>query len=147
MSTAFAAIVSAIVANLNAATPVCAHVYRNLQRPLPDSVTTAVVVRQGVPTTENNQMSGYPIEWVTPIVVECYARTSSTTPDLAVDDLLQATYTRLLADQTLGGVLSDQLMGINITGLHFGFDADTEKFACATLTLEVRHRTNGTTLT
>jgi hypothetical protein len=141
--TAFAAIVTALVANLSASVAVSANIYRALLRPLPDTENTAVVVRLQNAVPDRDQLNGNPVDMTTQIAVECYARSSATTADLAVDALLESVYTRLMSDQTLGGTVMD----INCTALQFGFDAEAQQFAVATLTLDVRHRTSGLTLT
>jgi hypothetical protein len=141
--TAFSAIVTALVANLSAPIAVSANIYRTLLRPLPDTATTAVVVRLQNAAPDRDQLNGNPVDMTTQIAVECYARSSTTTADLAVDALLESVYTRLMSDQTLGGTVMD----INCTALQFGFDAEAQQFAVATLTLDVRHRTSGLTLT
>lgn len=140
--TALAAIVTALVANLSAATAVSPNIYRALLRPLPDAATTAVVVRLQNATLDRDQLNGNPVDMTTRIAVECYAKSTTTTADLAVDDLLQSVYTRLMADQTLGGTVMD----INCTDINFGFDAEAQQFAVATLTLDVRHRTSSLNL-
>ena len=140
---AFATIVGALLANLLAAPAVSPNLYRARLRPLPDTASDAVVVRLIDAAPERNTLAGQPIDMTTQVAIECYAKSSTWSADLAVDTLMQSVYTRLMADPTLGGTVMD----INLTGLQFGFDAEAEAFACATLTLDVRHRTSGLTLT
>lgn len=142
MSTAFAAIVGALVASLQAAPAVSANVYRARLRAVPELVRSALVVRLQSSEADSNTLAGSPIDFTTRVAVECYAKSSTLSADLAVDDLLQAAYTRLMTDPSLGGTVMD----INLTGVQFDFDADAEQLACATLTLEVLHRTSGITL-
>lgn len=143
MSTAFAGIVGALLTRLAQAPAVSANLYRCRLRALPESVTGAVVVRLQQADADNNVLSGNPIDFTTRVEVECYARSHTTTADLAVDDLLQAVYTRIMADPTLGG----SVMYLDLSALRFDFDAEAEQFAVATLSLDVRHRTSGLTLT
>jgi hypothetical protein len=88
--------------------------------------------------------SSMPLSWTTSIAVECYARsTGSTAPDQSVDALLESVYARLMTDPTLGGVV----IGLQPQALHYDFDADAEKTACATLVFNARHRASAGTLT
>ncbi|MDO8778101.1 MAG: hypothetical protein Q7K57_57165 [Burkholderiaceae bacterium] len=140
--TVFAAIVTAIVASLSAGPAVSANVYRARLRPLAASVSTAVVVRLASANPERFDIGGAPVDFTTQIAVECYARSITTTADLAADALLESVYARLMADPSLGGTVMD----INLAGVNFDFDADAEQFAAITLTLDVRHRASSTTL-
>jgi hypothetical protein len=140
--TAFANIVTALLANLSASVAVSPNIHRAVLRPLPDTENTAVVVRWLGALPERFELAGYPIDMTTQIAIECYARSTTTPADLAIDALLEAVYTRLMSDQTLGGTVGD----INFTELHCDFSAEAQQFSHVTLTLEVRHRTNGANL-
>lgn len=141
--TAIASIVGAIVAALSAGTPVSAHIFRARVRPVPDEATNAVAVRPVSALPDRSDIGGAPVDFTTNIAVECYARSATTSPDLAVDALLESVYARLMADASLGGLVMD----LNLTGIDFNFDADALQSGSATLTFAVRHRTSSTTLT
>lgn len=137
MSTAFAGIVAAMVDALSSAPAVSAQVYRARMRPMAQQHTTAVVVRIQDAQADRAAMQGAPVDFVTTIAVECYARSATQTPDLAVDDLLAAVYAKLAADSTLGGLVGD----LYPSTLQYDFDTDAEQTACVTLTYQVVHRT------
>lgn len=141
--TAFNTIVGAIVAALQAATPVSNQVYRARMRPVAAQFTDAVVVRIANAQAQRFDIGGAPVDFTTNIAIECYARSATLAPDVAVDALLAAAYARLMADTSLGGLVMD----LNLTEINYDFDAEAEQLACATLTLEVRHRVSSTTLT
>ena len=138
MSTAFASIVGAMVAKLGAAPAVSSQVYRARLRPLAQQHSDAVVVRLLSATPSMGAIAGGPVDWVTSVAVECYARTTSTTPDVAVDSLLGAVYAKLMSDTTLGGLCADLFPADAMAD----FDADGEQTACITLQFEVHHRTS-----
>lgn len=141
--TVFANIVTAVVAVLSAGTPVSPNIFRARMRPIAAQHDTAVVVRLGPALPERGDIGGAPVDFTTALAVECYARSATTTPDLAADALLEAVYARLMADPSLGGTVMD----INLTGIDPDFDEAIEKTACITLQLSVRHRASSTTLT
>lgn len=136
--------VAAIVAALNAGTPVAPQVARVRLRPLAATATTAVVVRPlNSEVSEMALIPGYPVSWTSAIAVECYARSSvAQAPDVAVDSLLEAAYARLMADTTLGGVV----VALQPQSIAWDFDADGEQTTCATLVFNARHRSPGATL-
>ncbi len=137
MSTAFAAIVGAMTSALQQAPAVSPQVHRARIRPLPAEWSTAVVVRIQEAELDRLAIRGAPINVDTTVVVECYARNATLSPDLVADSLLQAVYARLAADPTLGGLVAD----CQLTGLAYDFDADADRTACVTLNYLVRHRT------
>ena len=135
--------VTAIVASLSSGTPVASQINRVRLRALAANVTQAVVVRPlQTEVTEWAISPGYPVSWATSIAVECYARASAgTTPDVAVDSLVEAVYARLMADPTLGGAV----ITLQPQGLQYDFDADADQTACATFQFQARQR-GGTAL-
>jgi hypothetical protein len=143
MTTAFAGIVGAIVTSLTATTPVSDNIFRARMRPIAAQHSTAVVVRLIQATPSRGPINGAPVDWLVSVAVECYARSATTTPDLAVDALVQAVYARLMADITLAGASSD-LVCIQAG---YDFDADVDQTACATLTFQARCRTAELALT
>lgn len=145
MTSMVAAAVTAIVSALTAGTPVASQVSRVRLRPIAADQAQAVVVRPlRAEVAEAGLSPAMPISWASEIAVECYARAgASTTPDVAVDALVEAVYGRLLADPTLGGVV----LLLRPQGIVWDFDTDAEQTACATLLFTARHRTQGATLT
>lgn len=138
MTTAFASIVGAVVASLQAAPPVTDHVYRVRLRPLSASVSAACVVRPGPARRDGPVGQGTASIWASQFTVECYARAAAgQEPDLAVDSLLEAVHDRLMADPSLGGLVG----GIDLAGLDYDFDAEAEQAACVVLTFTVQHAT------
>lgn len=143
MATVFASVVGAVVAALQAATPVSDQVHRSRIKPGAQEWTTMVVVRLLDAALEPFAILGAPFNVDTVMQVECYARGSAgQAPDLAVDALLAAVYARLAQDPSLGGLVEDVVP----TGIGFDFDVDGESTACATLNYTVRHRADNLTL-
>lgn len=144
MTSMVTAAVTAIVAALSSGTPVASQIARVRLRPLAATAAQAVVVRPlQTEVTETTLIPGSPVSWTTAISVECYARTSAaTTPDVAVDSLVEAVYARLMADPTLGGVV----LSLQPQNVAWDFDADGEQTTCATLVFNARHRSSGATL-
>lgn len=145
MTTLVSNAVAAIVAALNAGTPVAPQVARVRLRPLAATQALAVVVRPLQSDAAVNSTSpDLPVGWTSAISVECYARTSAaTTPDVAVDSLLEAVYGRLMADTTLGGVV----LSLAPQSISWDFDADGEQTACATLVFQTLQCTQGPAFT
>ena len=141
--TAFSTIVGAIVTALQGAPAVSPQVYRARMRPIAEQHTTAVVVRLQDAQAERFAINGAPVNQSTTIAVECYARSSTLDPDVAVDTLLADVYAKLAADTTLGGLVSD----LFVTGIAWDFDMDAQHTACATLTCLVQHRTANLNIT
>jgi len=138
MTTLIASLTAALVGTLQATPAVCAQVWRVRLRPLTAAAAQAVVVRpQGAEPSDAAVGSQMPILWTSQVALECYARANaSTTPDAAVDALLEAVYARLMQDVTLGGVV----LGLQVAAVHYDFDFDADQTACVTLTLRARHR-------
>lgn len=136
--------VAAIITALTTPTPVAPQVARVRLRPIDASTATAVVVRPlGSEVLEALLSPGYPVSWATAIAIECYARSSvNTSPDVAVDPLLETVYARLMADPTLGGVVSS----LKPKDIAWDFDADGEQTTCTTLVFSAYHRANAATL-
>lgn len=138
MTTAFARVVGATVAALEVAPAVAPQVDRTRLRPIPKGVATACVVRILGAQVDQAMGAPAPSVWATQIAVECYARvTSGQTADEAVDALLEAAVARLLADQSLGGVVGS----LGLQAITYDFDADGEQTACAVITFLVQHAT------
>jgi hypothetical protein len=136
MTTVVAQTVAAIVASLETTPAVSTNVDRVRLRPWGSSVSTAVAVRPLDADREGPALAfGGPDVWTVRVAVECYARAAAgTAPDAALDPLLQAVYTRLMADPTLGGALH----GLEPERVQFDFDADAEASACGVITFVAR---------
>ena len=136
--------VGAIVAALSSGTPVASQIARVRLRPMAAAQAQAVVVRAlQTDVAELALCPGYPVSWATAVVVECYTRSgAATTPDVAVDPLVEAVYARLMADTTLGGAV----LALQPQSIAWDFDADGDNTTCATLVFSARHRSPGATL-
>ena len=137
-------LVTAVVDALKAAPAVSPRVERVRLRALPASAGTAVVVRPIASDVLDTELpTGHPYAWTTQLAVECFARApQGTAPDAAVDALLESVYARLMAGATLGGaatVLQPQ-------GISYDFDVDGENVVCATLQINARQMTVGSSL-
>jgi hypothetical protein len=140
MTTIANAAVTAMVDALKRAPAVATHVDRVRLRPVAQNVSQAIAVRavESEPT-EDVALPGYPVAWLTTITVECYAKNSAnTTPDLAVDSLVQAAYARLMEDTTLGGAV----IALYPKGASFDFDADGEQTVCVSLVFRSLQRSS-----
>lgn len=140
MTTIVNAAVSAIVAALKRAPAVCAQVDRVRLRPVALGVAQAIAVRAvEAEPTEDVALPGYPVAWQTTITVECYAKNSAnTTPDVAVDALVEGAYARLMEDTTLGGAV----VALYPRGASFDFDADGEQAVCVSLVFKTLQRSS-----
>lgn len=136
-TTAFARAVKAAQTQLELAA-VSANIFRNRARVVPADMATAVVVRPGNAEAVSSVGMGADWQWQTLLVLECYARkTAQSDVDEAVDVLLLAATNAIVADRTLGGVVAD----LAPAGVHWDFDVDGEKTACATVTFIVQQFT------
>lgn len=136
MSTPVAAVVTAMMSALQAPPAIAEQIARVRLRPFSSATTTAVAVRPIDAERDESSLSFSGLSvWAVRVGVECYARSTSTTPDLAVDDLLADVHERLMTDPTLSGVVPG---GLEPRGISFDFDADGDQFACGTLVLTAR---------
>lgn len=142
MTTAFSQIAGAFVTALQAEPPVCPTVYRARPNVVPEQVDRAVNVQweSGLPSL--GAIRGAPIDWMTKVTVELYARSVQDSGDIAVDPLLQAVYERLGQDTTLGGLIDD----LNIAGIEAENTAEGKKTGWVRLTYIAQHRTENGTL-
>lgn len=136
-STAFARAVKAAQQQLEAA-GVSPHIFRNRARVVPKDMGTAVVVRARQAEGETPAGMGSSSQWQLVLALECYAR-ARVGIDLedALDELLLAASSAIAEDRTLGQVVAD----IAPVGVHWEFDVDGEKTACATVTFVVQQFT------
>jgi hypothetical protein len=137
--TALHATCGAIVAALRTAPAIAPQVDRVRLKPWPTSVSNSVVVRPAEATRTPVPFS--PADhsvWQLRISVDCYGRANrgaNTTAEDAADAQLQAAYSRLMADPSLGGAL----LGLEPVGVSYDFDeAGDPPTACASLVLIAR---------
>jgi hypothetical protein len=140
--TAFSKIVGAVIDALEAAPPVCGTIWRARPNIMPDQVDSAVNVQWEGGLPNMGGISGAPIDWMTKVTVECYARSVKDSGDVAVDPLLVAVYERLGQDTTLGGLIAD----LNIAGIEAENTAEGKKTGWVRLTYIAQHRTENGTL-
>lgn len=142
MSTSFSKVVSAVMAVLSASPPVCKSIYRARAMAIPDQDDEAISVQwdQGLPRA--GTIAGAPIDWQTRISVDCYARSTRESGDVAVDPLLEKVYERLAADPTLGGMVDDLV----IAGIEAENTAEGKKTGWVRLTYLAEHRTENSLL-
>ena len=144
MSSMIAQAVAAITAALQSAPAVAANVGRTTLRPIAQAAATAVIVRpMGAEAGYSGELATGPTTWTATIAIDCYARShGATAPDESVDALLEATYARIMTDQTLGGAV----LAAYPQQISYDFDADGEKTACVTLVLTTLHAASNGTL-
>lgn len=142
MSTAFNGIVAAFVAALQAAPAVSDDIEHARTRTVPEDSDTAVNVFFDGAAPSPGAIRQAPVDWTTRIVVELYARSSSVPGDLAIDELIGATYARLAADSTLGGLVSDT----GVPTIDAVYDSHGQKTGVYQLAYSVLHRTDNLTI-
>src|SRR5690606_15044844 len=105
---------------------------------MPDQASEAISVQweQGLPRPA--AIAGAPVDWETRLTVECFARSTSETGDVAVDPLLQRVYERLAADPSLGGMVDDLV----IAGIEAENTTEGKKTGWVRLTYIAQHRTD-----
>jgi len=138
MRTAFANIVSAVIAALQANPPVCDLIDRARATVVPDQALRAVSVQWDGAQPQGGAIAGAPVDWETRISIECLARSVKDSGDLAVDDLLEAVAARLGQDTTLGGLVAD----LRIIGLEAENTVENKKTGWVRMTYVAEHRTN-----
>lgn len=145
MTTLVSTAVAAVIAALNAGTPVATQIARVRLRPMAQAQAQAVVVRPlQSEVAETSLYPNLPVSWTSAISVECYARSGvATAPDVALDSLVEAVYARLMADPTLGGAV----LSLQPQSLTWDFDADGEQTACAAFVFTARQRAVAATFT
>lgn len=142
MTTAFLDITTAFIARLETVPAVCDTILRANDRRVPENKAKALNVYHAGSRPNEGAIAGAPIDWISGIVVECYAKSSTETPDAAVDQLIQDVYARLAADITLGGLVDD----IGVPTIQIDYDAQGQKTGWAVLKYPVEHRTDNNTL-
>jgi hypothetical protein len=142
VKTAFAQIVSAVIAALQAEPAICDRIDRARSTLVPEQAEQAVSVQWDGAMPEKATLAGAPIDWETRITVECLARSVRDSGDVAVDDLLAAVFERLAQDPTLGGLIGD----LRIAGIEAENTVEGKKTGWVRLTYIADHRTENGTL-
>lgn len=142
-ATAFARAVKAVQQQLQAA-DVSPNVFRNRSRVVPKDMATAVVVRASQAEGQTPAGMGASSQWQLVLALECYARARvGADVEDTLDVLLLTATDAITADRTLGGLVAD----IAPVGVHWEFDVDGDKTACATVTFIVQQFTAAASLT
>lgn len=142
-ATAFARAVKAAQQQLAAAV-VSPHIFRNRARVVPKDMATAVVLRSSQAEGQTPAGMGSSSQWQLVLAMECYARARvDVDVEDALDVLLLTATDAITADRTLGGLVAD----IAPVGVHWEFDVDGDKTACATVTFIVQQFTAAASLT
>lgn len=142
MTTAFANITAAIVSLLKTEPAVSANIFRARDRQMAEEYANAINVQFEGTDPNPGAINGAPVDWNSKFSVECYARTSTTSPDLAVDPLIAAVYERIAADTTLGGLVTD----IGSPIIDAEYSAEGQKTGWVRMTYPILHRTSNLTL-
>jgi hypothetical protein len=142
--TAFVTITGALVALMRADPPVSANITRARDRdnPLAEQFDDAVNVQFDGSLPFSGAIMGAPVDWDSRFTIEMFARTTTTTADLAVDPLMDEIYRRLLADTTLGGLVDE----IGVPTIEAEYTAEQKKTGWVRMTFPVKHRTTNLTL-
>lgn len=142
--TQFDAIITAFANKLSAATAVSAHVETDGDaEPLPVGRTDSILITLADATPQPlGQLQGNPVDWVTTVMVHCFASVQGASARAAANTLAGAAYARLATDPSLGvaGVF------IGEPTIRFETDQTATRTARATLTYSVQHRTSSLTL-
>ena len=141
--TAFASLVDAVVAALQAAPAVAAgKVFAHRLRPIAASDAAAVVVR--LEQTSATAPIIHANDWQTVLAVECYGKTVGVTQaDAAVDALLPAVWPRLQGLSASALAVAQVAVDPQIEWLR---DLDATAEVCALVRLTIWHRTPSNSL-
>jgi hypothetical protein len=141
MKTGFLSITEAVVALLTAELGNGVRITQADDRPVPERDVAAVNVQfnSGVPEAS---LFGAPVDWNSRFIVDVYARTSTETPDAAVDQLLYRVHSALAADPTLDGAATDTGQPV----IEAEFSSEAKKTGWIRMTYPVQHRTASFTL-
>lgn len=138
----FTDITAAFVAALSAAPAVSDNIFRARDRAIAEDQPTAINVQFDAADPRPVAMFGAPVDWLSRFTVECYARSSTASGDLAVDPLLLNVFARMAANSTLGGLVAD----IGVPTIEAEYDSAGQKTGWVRMTYSVSHRTRNLTL-
>lgn len=142
MPTAFSSITEHLVELFKAAPAISPHIFRARDRAMSKSALTAISVQWDGALPTPGEIKGAPVRWASRFTVECYARTTTEFPDVAVDPLLLQVYDRIAADTTLGGLVA--YVGEPV--LESEFSAEGDRTGWVRMTYAVDHETENSTL-
>lgn len=142
MPTAFSDITARLVELFAAAPAISPNIYRARDRAISKAAVTAISVQWDGAVPTPGEIKGAPIGWESRVTVECYARTTTESPDVAVDPLLFQVYGRIAADTTLGGLVD--YVGEPL--LEAEFSAEGERTGWVRMTYLIQHETENSTL-
>lgn len=138
MTTAFLSTVRAIIDRLEAGPAVCDTVLEANDRRVPEGKSRAINVYHAGSKPQPVTIRGATIDWITGIVVECYAKTSNgDAPAVPLDDLIAGVYERLAPDFTLGGLVDD----IGEPMIQIDYDSAGQRTGWAVMRYAVEHST------
>lgn len=142
MPTSFAEITTALVELFSAAPAISPNIYRARDRAISKGALTALNIQWDGAMPTPGVIKGAPVDWDSRFTIECYARTTTETPDIAVDPLLLEVYSRVAADTTLGG----RVDYVGEPLLEAEFSAEGERTGWVRMTYLIKHQTENSTL-
>lgn len=142
MASSFSDITAALVDLFQAEPPIAPFVYRARDRAVSKSTVTAISVQWDGAVPEPGTIKGAPVYWKSRYSVECYARTTAETPDVAVDPLLVAVYARVAADTTLGGLVA--YVGEPL--IEAEYSAEGDRTGWVRMSYDIEHQTENSTV-
>lgn len=142
MASSFSDITAALVDLFQAEPPIAPFVYRARDRAVSKATVTAISVQWDGAVPEPGAIKGAPVYWKSRYCVECYARTTTETPDVAVDPLLVAVYARVAADTTLGGLVA--YVGEPL--IEAEYSAEGDRTGWVRMSYDIEHQTENSTV-
>jgi hypothetical protein len=139
---AYMDIVDRLIEILSAEPLITTNVFRARDSELAEQYETAVAIEFKGSTPFPGAIQGAPVDRGSRFFVECWARTTTTTSDLAVDPLIVAVHARIMADTTLGGLVSD----VAELDSEAANTAQQKKTGWVLLPFLITHRTSNLTL-
>jgi hypothetical protein len=118
-------------------------VFTQRTRAINEESPNAVVVRLATSQCQLSSVQGGPTDWATLVLIESYGRMIGGEPDEASDQIVEAVFSALDFDPTLGGQVEE------IAPLDVSWDEDQldTSLACITAKFVITHRTEGRKLT
>lgn len=147
--TAFDTLLNAFVTVVSAGPALSANIYADRDvsdDALPEGQATALVLNLSDADPQPvGGIAGNPVDWTTTVVITCLARVHGSSARGAVNTLASAVYARIAANPALGtgpgsGVFAGE------PRIDWQFERAAARFAAATLTYTVQHRTTSLTL-
>lgn len=144
--TAFSTLTAAFIAALETAPAVCATVYRSRDRQIPEEITEAINVQWAGARPALQAIKDQPVDWESNFCIDCYARSSTESGDVAVDDLLAAAYARIRSSASLAAAITAAGGCLGEPSMEPEDAADAQKTGWVRMTFPVQHRTSNLTL-